>query len=789
MKTIIEYSLLVVFGLFLSNSAISQGWERYLSTDFFTSAIENANGDISTLGGVKYDTVGSTTLFENILYRFNSNGDLLFSNSFLVHQNSQNIGVDLVEGQDGSMYFINQVGEVDPDSGQFINYFHELIKLDPFGQTVWVDTIWMGVPPEGNITTACQLIKNDSWGFFYIRSKSLSSQPDSGKILMNFQRLDWNGQSIGDDFELIISSQQVLPEIELTEGGFLINNYYQTLGKWKFELRKIDLLGNQIWYNNQIFDNESTRPTFDLNEDGEVFMIYRTQDINTNQRGIGVYKFSADGDLVDSTTFGFSNSILNDVEIKFQPVNSSFYYAYAQGNDCYFGRLNNNLSIDFQNQIGTEPNNLVVIADKITALSSGGNLVNGIYLSLDNGKMQGYVSCFDQLGRTRINSIDGSISFNPDSCSYASSNIFFPNQIVNFEKNGTRSYGTTDSTGWYYQNVELGDYKVFPNPPNATWGLCQDTLVSNQVQPLGTDTLHFLLQPEVECPSMEVTISTPFLRRCFDNTLYVNYCNEGTIPAQDAFVEITIDPRLEVTGSEIPWSGVNGNVYTFDLGDVGLFECGDFKIYTHLPCDSVELGQTLCLEAHIYPDSICTPPDSLWNGSDLRVSGYCDGDSVRFIIKNEGAALPTQQDFIIIEDDMVMRFGNTTPLGAEETYEVSVPAEGSTYRLQMEQVPGHPWSRRPGITIENCGENAIGGTNTGYVTMYEPDDAADFLDVECVEVRGSYDPNDKEAFPKGVCASHFIDNDTEIEYKIRFQNVGNDTAFKVVIKDTLSQYL
>jgi uncharacterized repeat protein (TIGR01451 family) len=171
------------------------------------------------------------------------------------------------------------------------------------------------------------------------------------------------------------------------------------------------------------------------------------------------------------------------------------------------------------------------------------------------------------------------------------------------------------------------------------------------------------------------------------------------------------------------------------------------------------------------------------------VSGYCDGDSVRFIIKNEGAALPTQQDFIIIEDDMVMRFGNTTPLGAEETYEVSVPAEGSTYRMQMNQVPGHPWSRRPGITIENCGENAIGGTNTGFVTMYEPDDAADFLDVECVEVRGSYDPNDKEAFPKGVCASHFIDNDTEIEYKIRFQNVGNDTAFKVVIKDTLSEFL
>jgi uncharacterized repeat protein (TIGR01451 family) len=55
------------------------------------------------------------------------------------------------------------------------------------------------------------------------------------------------------------------------------------------------------------------------------------------------------------------------------------------------------------------------------------------------------------------------------------------------------------------------------------------------------------------------------------------------------------------------------------------------------------------------------------------------------------------------------------------------------------------------------------------------------------EIRSSYDPNDKLATPTlspaQVSAGRFIN------YKIRFQNTGNDTAFNVVISDTLSNLL
>ena len=57
----------------------------------------------------------------------------------------------------------------------------------------------------------------------------------------------------------------------------------------------------------------------------------------------------------------------------------------------------------------------------------------------------------------------------------------------------------------------------------------------------------------------------------------------------------------------------------------------------------------------------------------------------------------------------------------------------------------------------------------------------------------SYDPNDKAVYPDRSIQSDYDKNYTlfneTLEYTIRFQNTGNDTAFLVVIRDTLDQNL
>jgi uncharacterized repeat protein (TIGR01451 family) len=53
------------------------------------------------------------------------------------------------------------------------------------------------------------------------------------------------------------------------------------------------------------------------------------------------------------------------------------------------------------------------------------------------------------------------------------------------------------------------------------------------------------------------------------------------------------------------------------------------------------------------------------------------------------------------------------------------------------------------------------------------------------EIRCAYDPNDKQVNEEGLPLS-YDPNNYPLRYTIRFQNTGNDTAFQVIIRDTLS---
>ncbi|MCO6480345.1 MAG: hypothetical protein J5I94_27135, partial [Phaeodactylibacter sp.] len=108
---------------------------------------------------------------------------------------------------------------------------------------------------------------------------------------------------------------------------------------------------------------------------------------------------------------------------------------------------------------------------------------------------------------------------------------------------------------------------------------------------------------------------------------------------------------------------------------------------------------------------------------------------------------------------------------------------------EVEQEPFHPGLSMPVAVLEGCGTNANGSFSTGFVNQLALDDADPFIDIECREVVGSYDPNDKHGFPRGYGAENYIYPGTDIEYLVQFQNTGNDTAFLVVIRDTLSEHL
>lgn len=57
------------------------------------------------------------------------------------------------------------------------------------------------------------------------------------------------------------------------------------------------------------------------------------------------------------------------------------------------------------------------------------------------------------------------------------------------------------------------------------------------------------------------------------------------------------------------------------------------------------------------------------------------------------------------------------------------------------------------------------------------------------EVQNSYDPNDKQVYPQGVCDKGYILNNQEMTYTVRFQNTGTLEALNIYILDTISTYL
>jgi len=128
-------------------------------------------------------------------------------------------------------------------------------------------------------------------------------------------------------------------------------------------------------------------------------------------------------------------------------------------------------------------------------------------------------------------------------------------------------------------------------------------------------------------------------------------------------------------------------------------------------------------------------------------------------------------------------------LNNAQIFRRAVPANGATWTMFVRQVPGHPGFSRPWESVEGCGVNAQGTFSMGFVNQFPKDDAHPSIDIECIQSTASIDPNDKTPSPLGVGTEGLIEENQRINYKIRFQNTGTDTAFTVILRDTLTELL
>lgn len=670
------------------------------------------------------------------------------------------------------------LGENYAESGKLKNI---VLQLSPNGDILWQTVVNNTLLPNG-LKDVIPTADGNLIAAGNTRDATLNYNIWLVKIGIDGTLL-WS-KSIGDPSV----NEQVSRLLELPDGRIVVSGSGQQGGDGNLFLAKTDANGNLIWQNWYAKPGRQYASDLMQTSDGGILLLGDTYEINptritllkTDTAGTEEQYTQLPGNSIGSL-YVINSFARDDADNVYIPG-----YLLESANtieSVFMLKVDAAGSVVWKNTlVSTQPDipwQIIHTTDNRFAIGGGLNAPSGAYLIKTNTE-----------GEIYTNKIAGSIYFDAnDNCQPDTGEPALTQFIVKARnQSGETFYKNVVPGGTFLMPVSEGDFTLSVKPMYGTqdfWYPCDTQVVTVtgmhqtvQVQPLGLRSL-------ADCPRMYVEVAAPFLRRCLSNSVNVLYCNNGNLTATGASVDLTLSgPELSYESSTIPLSGQTGNVLHFNIPDVAPGDCGTFTVNLVLDC-SAELGEVFCIDAHIFPDTVCPAPDPLWDGSHLEVGGVCDGNEVQFTISNTGTGDMTGVvDYVIVEDQIMFLQG-AVQLDANEDTVIIIPNPGGgPYFLQTGQRPGHPGLSVPSAIVSPCG-----GAAASSVLQFPNDDAEPFLSTFCDEVAGSYDPNDKRGFPLGWKNEHYIEQGQELDYVIRFQNTGTDTAFLVVIRDTLSALL
>jgi uncharacterized repeat protein (TIGR01451 family) len=373
-----------------------------------------------------------------------------------------------------------------------------------------------------------------------------------------------------------------------------------------------------------------------------------------------------------------------------------------------------------------------------------------------------------------------------DNCAASSTEPPVRNWLIEAKSPQNTYYAYTDQNGGYrFENLDSAEYVIRVKEQNYTWQSCPDSVKVTVGH--DTTTANIAVRSVSDCAIMKLDIAAPFIRYCTPNTWQIQYRNYGSDTARNVRIELILDPVLLYQSSSITPASLIGQTVNFLLPDVLPSGGGQIQLTATMNCASTSPGRHICIRGNIYPDTLCVTSGTNWNGGMVEVVPVCQNDTVKFALTNKGKEATGVFDYIIIEDYIVLRQVPIS-LNPKEVRVVEEYAEnGETVRMIASQVAGHPLAVKPMVALEGC--TSSGMLSTGILNQLPNQTGSPFSEIFCDEIIASLDPNDKRAFPIGYESDNKIDQNTPIEYMIRFQNTGNDTAFRVVIIDTLSAFL
>jgi uncharacterized repeat protein (TIGR01451 family) len=451
--------------------------------------------------------------------------------------------------------------------------------------------------------------------------------------------------------------------------------------------------------------------------------------------------------------------------------------------DVFVAQLDRNGGILWQKNIGDKT--ATEEGRDIQPTADGGFIITGYNAQVLTSFNDLILIKTDGLGTVVSNYLNGRVIWDEDGqCDLDPNERPLAGWLVQAESPKGIFYATTDENGYYQIALDTGTYTVRALPLNLYWEGCslQGTRVEFRAF-YDSIRVDFPMKPGVLCPFMEVEVATPFLAVCENLEYTVSYCNIGTAKAENAYVDLELDPKLTFVSANRQQVLLPDGKRRFLLGDLNPAACGSFVVKAQMACSGIAEGQAALVTARIFPDTSCLKPSPDWDLSSLSVKGTCEGDSVVFQIRNDGTGdMRSARRSIVIQDHIVLRQLDIQ-LEAKEEIKIKLPAEGATFRAVVEQSAGHPGRSFPTAAVEGCATDGKTFT-TGLVTMFPENEADPNIGIDVQEIALAPQAIDLRAYPKGYRDS-VIAPETDLTFKVLFKNTGRDTVTRVVIRDTL----
>lgn len=358
-------------------------------------------------------------------------------------------------------------------------------------------------------------------------------------------------------------------------------------------------------------------------------------------------------------------------------------------------------------------------------------------------------------------------------------------------------FSSSKADGSYEFNLPIGNYTLellLPTGMEKRVQLLSPVSGRFNVSVLSTPSTvqnNFLLKGVNNSPQLLTTITSNRRRRCFQSVTVVNYGNMGFSNSQNTVVKVKLPQYTELDSASVSYTiDAEGN-YLFNIGTVPPFGGGSITLYDRVVCGIESIrGLTVCTEAYITGDGVNYKTDTTaWDSSEVIVNAKCLNTWVIFEVINQTDKDMTDSLPLRIYSNATLVSNRNYKLLAKDTLKMSVRADFTTFRLEADQHKGHPLSRYAVATIETCEGKGSGSVSKGFVNKLPVNDFRMRKYVDCQGIIDSYDPNDKAVTPLGITSSNYVKTGTELYYKIRFQNTGTDTAYRVIVRDTLSPNL